>query len=193
MIEHKFPYESFIGGWYIKPNICDDLTKLFNDNEQSINPGLQLLDGNLSTIKDHKDSMDFTIDPNYMGDCVGDYRKALQEVLEKYILKYPDAGTNNYFNITEDYNIQYYKPGGGFYKWHCERANLKTSHRLLVFMTYLNDVDDGGTYFKNQNLLVPAKKGLTLIWPTDWTHIHKGQISNTKEKYITTGWFSFYE
>jgi hypothetical protein len=32
-------------------------------------------------------------------------------------------------------------------------------------MTYLNDVDDGGTDFLYQKLTTPAKKGLTLIWP----------------------------
>ena len=58
-------------------------------------------------------------------------------------------------------------------------------------MTYLNNVKDGGTMFKYQNLTIPAKKGLTLIWPSDWTHTHKGQISNTKEKYIITGWYSY--
>ena len=62
---------------------------------------------------------------------------------------------------------------------------------MLVFMTYLNDVLDGGTEFKYQKLITKAKKGLTLIWPSDFTHTHKGQISNTSEKYIITGWFSY--
>ena len=66
-----------------------------------------------------------------------------------------------------------------------------SGNRILVFMTYLNDVDDGGTDFKYQNLTSPAKKGLTMIWPSDFTHTHKGQISHTKEKYIVTGWVGF--
>ena len=41
-----------------------------------------------------------------------------------------------------------------------------------------------------QKLITPAKKGLTLIWPVDFTHIHRGQICN-QEKIITTGWFYF--
>jgi hypothetical protein len=60
-------------------------------------------------------------------------------------------------------------------------------------MTYLNDVDDGGTDFFYQKITSPAKKGLTIIWPTDWTHMHKGQVSMTKEKMIVTGWFTFDE
>ena len=57
-------------------------------------------------------------------------------------------------------------------------------------MTYLNDVEDGGTEFYYQKLKTKAKKGLTLIWPTDFTHTHRGIVSKTKEKYIVTGWFT---
>ena len=45
--------------------------------------------------------------------------------------------------------------------------------------------------FKYQNITAPCKKGLTLIWPTDFTHTHSGQISETHEKYIITGWFGY--
>ena len=47
--------------------------------------------------------------------------------------------------------------------------------------------------FKNQGITIPATKGLTLIWPSEWTHTHKGVISHTSEKYIVTGWFGFNE
>lgn len=57
-------------------------------------------------------------------------------------------------------------------------------------MTYLNDVVDGGTHFKYFNHTEKATKGKTIIWPADWTHTHRGQISNTQEKIIATGWFS---
>ena len=96
-------------------------------------------------------------------------------------------------NITEHFNIQHYGKGGGFKKWNFESGNhneMYIRRRILVFMTYLNDVDDGGTEFKHQKLITPAKKGLTLIWPVWWTHTHRGQVSHTKEKYIVTGWLS---
>jgi hypothetical protein len=60
-------------------------------------------------------------------------------------------------------------------------------------MTYLNDVPNGGTdFYYYPELNLQAKKGLTIIWPSDWTHTHRGVISKTHEKYIVTGWFSFY-
>ena len=93
------------------------------------------------------------------------------------------------FTIKEFIYIQKYPPGGGFKKWHFEEpGHLK---RCLVFMTFLNDMtDEGGTEFLYQDLKVEPKKGLTLIWPSYWTHTHRGVISKTQEKYIVTGWYS---
>ena len=57
-------------------------------------------------------------------------------------------------------------------------------------MTYLNDVPNGGTEFKYQGIKSPAKKGLTIIWPSDWMHTHRGIIDEENEKYIITGWYN---
>jgi hypothetical protein len=79
--------------------------------------------------------------------------------------------------------------------WHCENdfKSMLNYDRCLVFMTYLNDVEDGGTSFKYQNIDMPAQKGLTVMWPAYWTHMHKGIVSDTKEKYIATGWLNYIE
>ena len=56
-------------------------------------------------------------------------------------------------------------------------------------MTYLNTVQNGGTYFKYQNQTTEAVEGDTYIWPTEWTHMHSGIVTN-ETKYIITGWFN---
>jgi hypothetical protein len=58
-------------------------------------------------------------------------------------------------------------------------------------MTYLNTLDNAGTEFYHQNLTTPCIKGLTLIWPSAWTHTHRGVINNDAHKFIITGWFNF--
>ena len=195
MIEHEFPYESFIGGWYIPEKICDDLIEEFKRARENgyTKQGEQKYDNKLYVDKRYKDSEDLTIDPSYMKNPIGDYRRFLQKCLDQYLEKYEHANKINPFNINEVFNIQYYKPGGGFKIWHSERADKTRFKRVLVFMTYLNNLEDGGTEFYYQNLITSAKKGLTLIWPAEWTHTHKSQISHTKEKYIITGWYSFNE
>ena len=59
-------------------------------------------------------------------------------------------------------------------------------------MTYLNDVSDGGeTEFYYQKLKVKPETGLTLIWGSDWTFMHRGITSKTQTKYIATGWLDY--
>ena len=107
-----------------------------------------------------------------------------------YIKIYPDCDKLTPFSIHEPVNIQHYLPGGGFKIWHFESSSPFTMPRKLVFMTYLNDVPNGGTEFKYQGIKSPAKKGLTIIWPSDWMHTHRGIIDEENEKYIITGWYN---
>lgn len=185
--ELKFKKDSFIGGWFIPEKVCDNLINFFHLNIHNTHEGTTFKGVN----KSKKDSRDLKIKANYQHELIMPYRIELQKCLEKYVKKYPIVGDLNRFNVREDYGIQHYKKNGGFKTWHCERAGIDQGSRVLVFMTYLNTVKDGGTIFKYQNITTPCIKGLTLIWPTDFTHLHKGQISKTQEKYIITGWYNF--
>ena len=67
-------------------------------------------------------------------------------------------------------------------------------HRIFAWMTYLNDVDvkDGGaTLSSHYDLEIQPRKGLTLIWPAEWTHAHKGSLLKANSKYMVTGWMHF--
>ena len=90
--------------------------------------------------------------------------------------------------------MQKYYPDGGYHQWHYEREGKsgKDLVRHLVFMTYLNDVEEGGeTEFFYQNLKIKPKKGLTIIWPADWTFTHRGLTTVYETKYIVTGWLNY--
>ena len=59
-------------------------------------------------------------------------------------------------------------------------------------MNYLNSVKEGGeTAWHHQKLKVKPEKGLTVIWPVDWTFTHKGYTTINEDKYIITGWYNF--
>ena len=58
-------------------------------------------------------------------------------------------------------------------------------------MTYLTDTKNGGTEWTYLNWKSSCKKGLTLLWPSNYPYSHKGIISNSEEKMIITGWFGF--
>ena len=183
---------TFMGAYQAKESLCDEIIKFFNQHKKYATPGVSYnnMTKKSDVDKSAKESIDLGVSSQHLYYPMDEYRNHLQESLDKYVVTYPDANAYSRYVIQEDYNIQYYPPGGGFKQWHFEAASLKDMRRVFVFMTYLNDVPDGGTIFRNQNLTVPAKKGLTVIWPAGFTHVHKGQISLTKEKYIVTGWWS---
>lgn len=120
------------------------------------------------------------------------YVKQLILAANEYAEAYPYANYYAPWGITETINIQKYNPGQGYHGWHTERGTANST-RHLVFMTYLNTIEDGGeTEFYHQDLKVKPKKGLTVIWPAEWTFTHRG-CPSSETKYIVTGWFNFLE
>jgi len=191
--EHHFDESTFIGGWYIPEKVCDDMISFFEKNKDKQVPGHRydsIIEKD-TVDKNFKDSIDLNIEPEMFGnEEVFNYIQQLSDIINEYEIKYPMAKNNSPYSLIDFFNMQYYPPGGGFKTWHHERF-FSSRDRIFVFMTYLNDVPDGGTEFYHQKITSPAKKGLTLMWPAEWTHTHKGQISEENEKYIITGWFKF--
>ena len=194
---HDFPEESFIHGCYIPDHICDDLIKYFDENPDKHAKGEVYGTGDklyeLIEDVDIKDSLDinFSLNQDEHTRVMSEYIQYLDLCIREYDYKYHHAKHMANYGLTENIQVQKYEPGGGFKTWHCERTGITQQTRCLVFQTYLNDVVDGGTEFMYQKLISPAKKGLTLIWPSDWTHTHRGQISHLHKKYIITGWLNY--
>lgn len=123
-----------------------------------------------------------------------EYMKEFSKCMDLYLEKYKFANDYSPWNILSLPNLQYYPPSGAFFAWHTERSGAiePVGSRHLVYMTYLNDVTDGGeTEFYYQNVKIKPEKGLTIIWPADWTFTHRGIPSKTQEKYILTNWFNY--
>ena len=116
---------------------------------------------------------------------------ALRDGMKDYAKKYDVIEYLRPFKINF-FNIQKYEPGEGFYNWHCENnGEIQFMNRNLVFMIYLNDVENGGTEFMFQKHREEAEIGKLVIWPAGWTHTHRGVISEKEIKYIVTGWWDF--
>lgn len=96
-----------------------------------------------------------------------------------------------------DINTQRYEKGqGGYPYWHSEvfpqAPHNEALHRILLFMFYLNDVEEGGsTDFYYQNVSIQPKAGRMVIAPAYFTHTHRGQIPVSDNKYILTSWVLF--
>lgn len=94
-------------------------------------------------------------------------------------------------------NLQHYRAGvGGYPAWHCEAAPSDARgehlHRMLLWTIYLNEGFDGGeTEFLYQSRKVVPRTGALLIAPTAFTHTHRGNRPERRDKYIATSWVMF--
>jgi hypothetical protein len=185
------PTESFVFHGYLDDlTLCDKIIEYHKNGEKK--KGETIVEGVVCIDKDIKESTDVVFP---FSELSNSYVTSLQKILDKYGEKWPSCNFYGKYRIIESINIQHYAPSEGYKRWHTERTDSAEPGclRHLVFMTYLNDVTDKGeTEFLNQGLSVQPRKGLTLIWPADWTHTHRGVPSPTQDKYIVTGWFSFY-
>jgi prolyl 4-hydroxylase len=178
-------------------NLCDDLINYYMIRDDKAPGKTYLKNSNEPVISlSDKKSTDIVINQKHVedSDVLKRYIDELQKAVNLYIETYPYANNYGPWSLIEEFNIQHYKPNEGFCVWHSERISSMNPAvtRHLVFMTYLNDVIDGGeTEFYHQKLKVKPKKGLTLIWPADWTYTHRGITSPTQEKYIVTGWLNY--
>tara|TARA_B100000131_G_scaffold67694_2_gene63999 strand:+ start:329 stop:895 length:567 start_codon:yes stop_codon:yes gene_type:complete len=148
--------------------------------------------------KNIKDSFDYSgnFEENTLVDKI--LVDTLSKFIPKYIEKHPQTSTVIApWSLQQGYNIQKYIPGGGYPFAHCETSGPTCADRVLVWMIYLNTVEDddygGGTYFQNYQKAIKAVEGRLVIWPAYWTHTHHGIISKNKTKYIATGWFGFHK
>jgi len=180
---------NFIYQFNIDKSICNELIKYHLNSTEKV-PGR--ITGN-KIDKNVKDSIDLCIYPDSEISFVKDYYKELEKGLLQYYDLHFILKEKMSVQTKEPFIIQHYYPGGGFKTWHFERSDLGEPiiTRTLVFMTYLNDVtDQGETEWYFQKVKIKPKKGLSVIWPADWTHTHRGIPSPTEEKYIATGWFN---
>ena len=184
---------TFISSWIIEPpSLCDKLIDYFELNKKDQKAGSSISGINTNI----KDSTDISMKPKDIllpgNEIFNQYFEELFECHKDYISQWSFLQEiSKKFEIGV-FNLQRYEAGQHFKKIHTERFSIETLHRVFVFMTYLNDVEEGGsTYFSHYDLEIQPKKGLTLIWPAEWTHAHRGNILKKGTKYIITGWINF--
>jgi hypothetical protein len=198
--EHQINKENnFIGGWYMSPDLCDAIL----DKAKSI-PGFFRWPYSDYYVNNYLSQLDNSLFTEYV--------EQLNKVCSLYVDKYKFCSQNVKFRLTTFKDVpeeiinnandpllkfQKYYPGKSYYNYHSEFDGITAGvikRRHLATMTYLNDITDaGGTEFYYQNFTCKPEKGLTLIWPVQWTHTHKGIPSLTEYKYIITGWYVFDE
>lgn len=175
--------------------LCKSFIEAFEASDLK-HPGFLYSAGEYSSAGGKK-STDITFNPSDLqhpqwGSILSEFIPIIEKGQSDYVDRYSLAMSKlDPFSISGEFNMQRYNPEEGFFDWHCERASIEYSNRVLVWMVYLNTITDRGeTEFFYQHHFESAVEGKLVIWPSDWMYLHRGVPSPTQTKYILTGWFT---
>jgi hypothetical protein len=190
MVNDKDIYiQNFIGLYHdlVPVGTCSNLIKYY---DTQVNSGANVrLGENYSSNKalGRQDASIFVTD--YESGIAKSITGAVQVAIDKYYKTFFTAEPIKV--VGEDIKIQKTAPRGGYHAWHCEADSITRQHRVLTWTLYLNDIPEGEgeTEFLWQGIRIQPKQGTVCIFPTAFTHTHRGNPVYSQDKYIATGWF----
>jgi len=94
--------------------------------------------------------------------------------------------------VTAELRMKRYRPGQSEqFELHFD-AIYEKANRYVVYLWYLNDVDDGGeTRFPRLDYVVRPKAGRLLMFPPYWMYQHEGAPPRSGDKYIVGTYLLF--
>jgi hypothetical protein len=183
----------------LTPELCEKIIRRYED-EKDKHAGVT--SSGLNTAI--KDSTDYRIRLNTNSELWKDVDVELYNILKIYLVQYIDS-LNRQFYPDDDYRFfkkhilsengfqlqKYTKNTGKFVYHHDFSADYQRyRHRVIVYLWYLNTVDEGGeTEFLGGKYSVRPERGKLILFPATWTYPHMGKMPISDDKYIITGWF----
>ena len=134
-----------------------------------------------------------TFPSNYLSDGLGtDFLNVFWQKYDSYVSLIPGMATIKDNVYIRNSKCQKTLIGEGYHVWHADDSSDTIRNRLLAYVLYLNDVEEGGeTEFLHQHRRVKPTQGTLVIFPSGFTHTHRGNPPLSGSKYIITGWVEF--
>jgi hypothetical protein len=191
----------------ISDSICDQMIECFTTHSDVAYDG-KMQSGYNPKIKKSTDLNLLNVKQrNITEQVIPSLYKSIEDNLIKYVKQYPLWRHGGIENESDEvlkehlfikYSIwrhdilmkKYHKGTDGFHAWHEDQGfDGPGVKRILVCMFYLNDVEEGGeTEFYFQKIKTKPTKGSLVIFPAYFTHLHKGHIPISNDKYICNFW-----
>lgn len=112
---------------------------------------------------------------------------AMQRCFAAYVAKYEELRPHP--SVFEAFGIYRYQNESEGYDWHSDGMDPGLRYRFVSAVLYLNTVKEGGeTEFRYQNRKVAAEQGTLILFPSGWTHIHRGCPPRSGPKYVLVTW-----
>lgn len=138
------------------------------------------------------------VSPAMMDAESGRARSIDHQDIGKLTIQQVAAITSSMFRL-DDINMQRYSKGvGGYHHWHSEHyphptdPEQRSLHRVLLWLIYLNDIEEGGeTEFLYQQAKIKPKQGSLVLAPCGFTHSHRGAVPVSSDKYVLASWVMY--
>jgi len=199
MSEIKFSWPAgkssaiFLAENIIDENTCSNvLTECKKYYQTFFSPGPTLggIDSSVKNSMDMSWSYQALLDAEVPTEPLTTYENIITQKLFQTIEMYREAfrWLWTWTNISDTgFRVQEYRKGIGFYREHIDGGigPQEASNRILAAIIYLNTVEvGGGTFFREHDLMVPARAGSICLFPTNWTHPHQGCVPISDDKWI---------
>ena len=180
--------------------ICDKIISLFETQKELQNVDVVGSDANdvkYIIDKTTKNTTDIEI-PLELGenDIFWDISTILKKEISNHLpIFYEKFNDIRFYTLTfknisiSNFLIQKYKINEGGVKYHNDfYVNFAAKKsRIITFMWYLNDIEEGGeTEFFGYHKIKP-KKGNIVLFPSEWFISHCANCPISNDKYIVTG------
>lgn len=193
----KYDFKNFIGIYenaFTKKE-CEDAIKLFENYHKNgytysrIMQNIYAHDSVDDVSLDIKPTIELDWDPGFITSF---HKRFYDYIYPIYNIQYPILQRLRKHK-SKYIKIQKTSPTQGYHAWHCEHDAMENSNdRILSWILYLNDVEEGGeTEFLYQSLRFKPKTGTFILFPAHFTHTHRGNQPLSGVKYIATGWIEF--
>ena len=126
------------------------------------------------------------------------YDKILFEILASSFKEYKTSLENKVDIFTQSgeikdngFLLQKHIKNKGYCEFHNDSYNeTKDCVRILTYILFLNDVEDGGEIeFGNNDLVIKPEVGKLIIFPATWTYSYRQKYPLSNDKYIIIGGF----
>jgi hypothetical protein len=84
--------------------------------------------------------------------------------------------------------LQRYTKNVGKFVYHEDFSIRDTMHRVITYIWYLNDVNEGGETEFCGDFRIKPTAGKLVLFPASWCYPHSGIMPISNDKYIITGW-----
>ena len=113
-------------------------------------------------------------------------QQPLKEIICLYVKTYPEINLTAERWDFDNFKLKKFRVGKFYDAWHSEHCVLYP-YRIACLLLYLSDHDCGTEFYNGE--VIKSKKGRAILFPTFWTHTHRGQpCPDQKNRYIMSSY-----